>query len=455
MLLLGVALCLAWGVGAFGSVYPFAYQPLMMGCAIMGVAGLWIGRRRGSYPRALVLSLIGVGFVVVLQLVPLSHAALTLLSPDGLKLVQARDLATAIGESERHAISIDPRRTMLGLSFFASFAVLLIGVSRALTRQSAATLSATVMMLGVTLALVGIIQQATFNGKVYGFWVLAQGGSPFGPFINRNHFAGWMLMAIPLALGYLAASLARGKRETSTTRDFILWLSTKEASRITLTGFAIATMTLSLVLTFSRSGMIALPMAVAVTTVLWADRQQFARRRSVLLVACLLLFASAVGWAGFNEVFARFQTVDLISVNERPAIWADTVRIARDFWLTGTGLNTYGISTLYYQTAVPGLHLREAHNDYLQLAAEGGLLLGLPIFLAIACFGVEIARRFRADVGSIWWLRIGAVTGLIAIAIQSLVEFSLQMPGNAVLFAVVGAIAIHDGRRDAVALMSA
>jgi len=139
--------------------------------------------------------------------------------------------------------------------------------------------------------------------------------------------------------------------------------------------------------------------------------------------------------------------MDPTSTNERPAIWADTLRVVKDFWLTGTGLNTYGVSTLYYQTAVPGQHLREAHSDYLQLAAEGGLLLGIPIVLTIFAFALEVRRRFRQDTGSVWWIRMGAVIGLVAIALQSIGEFSLQMPSNAAMFAVVAGLAIHDGRR--------
>ncbi len=42
------------------------------------------------------------------------------------------------------------------------------------------------------------------------------------------------------------------------------------------------------------------------------------------------------------------------------------------------------------------------------------------------------------------WIRVGATTGLIAIALQSLVEFSLQMPGNAVFAVVLLALALHE-----------
>ena len=108
----------------------------------------------------------------------------------------------------------------------------------------------------------------------------------------------------------------------------------------------------------------------------------------------VFLVIAVVSWVGLDQIVARFAQMDPTSINERPAIWADTIRIAKDFWLTGTGLNTYGVSTLYYQTAVPGQHLAEAHSDYLQLAAEGGLLLGIPIVLTIVAFAWEVRRRF-------------------------------------------------------------
>ncbi|MBI4519635.1 MAG: hypothetical protein HY701_02265 [Gemmatimonadetes bacterium] len=108
-------------------------------------------------------------------------------------------------------------------------------------------------------------------------------------------------------------------------------------------------------------------------------------------------------------------------------------------------MNTYGIAMLHYQPVPGGELYIEAHNDYLQLAAEGGLLLGVPILLAAVLFVREVWRRFReaADDSRTYWLRAGAVTGLCAIAFQELFDFTLQMPGAAALFVVLVAIAIH------------
>ena len=91
---------------------------------------------------------------------------------------------------------------------------------------------------------------------------------------------------------------------------------------------------------------------------------------------------------------------------------------------------------MVYQEHELTLHFAEAHNDYLQLAAEGGLLLTIPAALCVASFVIAVRRRFSDEqsIGA-YWLRVGAVTGLVAIGLQETVDFSLQMPGNAALFA--------------------
>ena len=78
--------------------------------------------------------------------------------------------------------------------------------------------------------------------------------------------------------------------------------------------------------------------------------------------------------------------------------------MAADVRGTGSDLNTYAIATLFYPAVVPAHHLREAHNDYLQLAVEGRVLMDVPILIAFA--GVVIAVRSS---GSAYRARLGAV----------------------------------------------
>ena len=141
-----------------------------------------------------------------------------------------------------------------------------------------------------------------------------------------------------------------------------------------------------------------------------------------------------------------FDATDTAALSGRIPIWRGATSMAADFWGTGSGLNTYGVATLFYPTVVPAHHLREAHNDYLQLAVEGGLLLGAPILIAIAGFVIAVRRRLAASHDTAYWVRLGAVGGIVAVAVQSVVDFSLQMPGNAALFATLCGVALHEER---------
>lgn len=442
----GLFTTLAWGIGAFGSPYAWAYQPLLIACGTLGALGIWFGRKNSNHSLCLVCSFFLVSLAIVAQLIPMSIERLTSISPRAVDFFQL-NLSFSVGYQSSHPLSIDPQRTRLGLAFFSAFALLLIGTSRALRRESAIRQAGILVILGVALAVVGIVQRAMFNGKIYGFWEVSEGATPFGPNVNRNHFAGWMLMGLPVAVGYLFALVSRGLPQNPRLRNLLEWFSTAQSTRAITTGFAILVMALALVLTMSRSGMLSLAVAFTFASTVMARRQTGRMRRAVSVAFILFIVMTVVLWVGLETLQNRFSETSLEEINRRPAIWADTIRIVEDFWLTGTGLNTYGISTLLYQKALPGLHVREAHNDYLQLLAEGGVMLGAPIALALFAFAFEVRRRLREDVGSIWWIRMGAVVGLIAIALQSVVEFSLQMPGNAATFAVVAGLAIHDGRR--------
>ena len=384
------------------------------------------------------------------QLVPLSAATLALISPRAVDIHRQYDIAAAVGSRSTFAISLMPPRTAIALALFAGFALLLLGSARMLSNRSVRQLAAGLALAGVVLSLVGIIQRATFNGQIYGVWPLVQGGSPFGPFINRNHFAGWILMVLPLTVGLLGSILSRemvGVRPDFRSR--VLWFSSDSASRAILVAFAILAMSLALVLTLSRSGIASMAVALVCTSLVMARTRDTGRRpvRHVIPLCAAAAVLAAIASVGVDRIATRFAVAGPLDMESRQAIWADTLRMIEHFWLTGTGVNTFGTAALFYQVRLKGTHMQEAHNDYLQIIAEGGFVMAALVAVAIVLLAINIRRRLREDVGSIWWIRVGAIGGLVAIATQSLVEFSLQIPANAALFAVVCGVALHDGRR--------
>lgn len=442
-----------------GSEYAWAYAPLLVfsvAVALLGFTGT-----AGSPPahRGLVVALGLVVAAVLLQLVPLPARLVAAVSParESVNYQQLFATATfrevdAVAPASPDAprpLSIEPSRSWLGLAFVAAFALLLVGSVRGLGITGASGLARGIVVLGAVAAFLEIFQRASVSSVIYGLVIPRQLGHYSAPFVNRNHTAGWLLMALSLSLGHLAGCVARGMpKDMPAWRDRILWLSTSAASETVLTAFAIAVMAIAIVLTQSRSGALCLVLVTLLFGWWGVQRQASGSRRVLVLTHLVFVLAAAAVMGGVDAVARRFSEAPWRTFGGRIGVWNDAIRIIQDFPLTGTGLNTFGIAMLHYQTASPESHLVEAHNDYLQLASEGGWLLGLPLLILLGMFVTEVRRRFRAGAhdARAYWLRAGAVIALCAIAFQSAFDFTLQMPGAAAMFVVTAAVAIHDPR---------
>jgi O-antigen ligase len=139
----------------------------------------------------------------------------------------------------------------------------------------------------------------------------------------------------------------------------------------------------------------------------------------------------------------RIQDTVTVGMGGRLAIWRATLPIIRDFWLTGAGAGAYERAMMVYQPAPHETYFNHAHNDYLQWLSEGGLWLGIPGVIALLAGVRCIRRRVSADRTPIYWVRIGAVSGMAAVAVQSVWETGLRRPANTLLFAMLAAIAMH------------
>jgi O-antigen ligase len=442
-----VVVTLAWGVLAFGAVYPWASRTLAGLAAAAGLVSLGAGRTAGPRLNALLAAGALVLVCVGLQIVPMPPEWLIRLSPGALEVMAARDLTFVSPIWSRYTLSIDPAATRESLVLLTAFALFLVGMTRLLSTVGVRWLLRAVAVLATAIALIGIVQNAMHNGKVYGFWTPTfAGAEPFGPFINKNHFAGWMLMAVPVSLALLAGGIAHGvSRIRPDWHHRLLWLASKQANQLVLLSGGIVLMSLSLVLTMSRSGIIAFTMTLASTILVALARVGTGSRRFAVSLSLAALFCVAVGWVGLDAIANRFDQTDWRQLNSRRGAWADALSIARRFPATGTGMNTYGTATLLYQTHDTTRHYSQAHNDYLELLSEGGALVAVPVALLLVVFIREARARLREPVQSetSWWARVGALTGLAAIAAQETVDFSLQMPGNAVLCAALCAVALH------------
>jgi O-antigen ligase len=208
----------------------------------------------------------------------------------------------------------------------------------------------------------------------------------------------------------------------------------------------------ALAASLSRSGFVGLAAALACGAYFavrapaapHAHRDASPRVRAGTLLAVLgalviLAVATQVGPAAITERFGASRT----GIADRVTIWQETLPVVRDFWLTGTGAGTYLTSMAVYQRSNPGVIYNQAHNHYLQVAAEGGMIVGLPVLLALSAFARATLASLSADRSGMYWIRAGAAAGLFGVAVQSVWETGLTIPANAALAAILGAIAVH------------
>jgi O-antigen ligase len=165
--------------------------------------------------------------------------------------------------------------------------------------------------------------------------------------------------------------------------------------------------------------------------------------RLVAVGSIALLLAATATWKGIDVLAAQYGRTH--TLEWRLDLWRDSVAPLREFFLFGSGLNTYGTLMLLYPQTDPTVHAQQAHNDYLELAIEGGVLVIVPWGIAAALLGGTIVRAAaKPQDETSWWVRMGAVAGICGIAVQEISDFSLQIPGVTLLFATLVALATHE-----------
>jgi O-antigen ligase len=275
------------------------------------------------------------------------------------------------------------------------------------------------MSLGFFVSVFGILQHLTFNGKLYWFRVMRYGGYPFGPYVNRNHFAGFAEILIPVALVPLV--LGKVRRE----RLFLVSL------------FALVPI-VALLLSASRGGIVsfAVQLVILFSLLLVRRLQSKYMLAGGVLVLCAIL---AVSWIGVQQVLQRFtgyQALD-VSMGKRASMRRDTWRIFLDHPVLGTGLGTLQMVFPPYESSYDAKVVNHTHNDYLETLAETGILGALCCLWFLAVLFIESVKGLK-DLGGSFGaaLNLSGLVGCCGLLVHSLVDFNLHIPANALLFFV-------------------
>lgn len=446
-----ISLLIVLSTLSFGAVYPWGYLPLFAAGALVGLAGVIRSRGIPASTRAVSFGLLLAGLGIAAQLVPVPPGVLARLSPHAADLLSRQNLTFAANPGE-HPFSIRPAATVVALAGLGGFGLCVIGLPALFSKRDLRLLPRNLMLFAVPLALFGMYTREHNNGLVYGLWrtELRDYSNGFGPFVNRNHFAGWMLMATSLAIGIFCGRMESAfERVGPGWRNRLVWMSTSAANRIMLVGLAVLTMAVSLVWTVSRSGIVSFACALCIFAWLAARRRHVGQaRRAAVIISLGAVLLAGISWRGIDHLVRWF--ADTRDFSSRLEAWRDGWQVVRDFPITGTGINTYPDVMIFYQKHVLEVWMTHAHNDYLQLLAEGGLLIAVPTLIAAALLIAAAVRSLKAARHDSYeyWVRAGACVGLLAVAIQETVEFSLHIPANAFLFATLAAVALAPVHRE-------
>lgn len=276
-------------------------------------------------------------------------------------------------------------------------------------------------VFGFALAFFAILQSGAWNGKIYWFREIT-GSSPFGPFVNRNHYAGLVGMLIPLTLG--------------------LAFTRKSKEKQMLFGFFGLIMSVSLFLSLSRAGIISFFAGIGSLSLFLSWNKIRSRKRWAVAVFLFVLSLYLL-YIGIDPLIERFYKTD-VTHEARTAVWGNTLSAFKDFYLTGSGLGTFvNVFPLYSPEAVESLY-DHAHNDYLEYLLEAGVIgFALLIFFFISFIRCVVAGSWSGKAGI---LKISMLSSLATIAVHSAFDFNLHVPSNALMFSAILGMSIAISR---------
>jgi O-antigen ligase len=387
---IGLCLLLAFSVLAFGAVQVWSESLLEIGAALLFLFWAWLAYRSPE-PKISwnplhwpLLGFIGIG---LLQLLFHTTAYAFLTRIEVLKLAAYFLFFFLLGQAFR---------TRADLSMLAWFVVLFCFV----------------------VSLLAIIQHFTSGGEIY--WIVSVGidGDPWGPYVNRNHFAGFVELTVPVGLALL---VFRGLR-----RDLFPLM----------TLLAIVPLS-AMVLSSSRGGIVSSALEIGVLALLVRNQRALHGTRVAvvaLVAAVALLFIS---WVGASRAVERFSTLSPhdTSLARRVSMFRGAAHIFFDHPIKGCGLGTLIAVYPRYETAYDGRVVEHVHNDYIETLAETGLLGGFFGLIFLGTLYRQARRNFTAEQAHFSQaLHAGAIVAISGLLLHSFVDFNLQIPANAMLF---------------------
>jgi O-antigen ligase len=440
-ILLALAVLAPWPFGSTPAWAVRAVTLIALGTAI--VVSLAQARQGAlSLPRAPLWPLAAVVALGFIQLVPLPAGLHAILAPGSAEVWHPSEPAAAALMTEKaRPISVYPAATSAWLGLTGGLiALALLGVPALGRRRTMITAAWTLVGTGTLVAAYGIVARAVFGPLVYGH-IAVPTVSPLGPFVNKNHFAGYVLMP-----GLLALGLGRGLwRQAAADPE-----GPRTSPRALVAFAAAAIMILAVLSSLSRGGALGIVfgMAVFATVEILTARRPGSIGRvvvpaslGVLLVVVAMLLPSDA-----KERLSLTRWQGDRSASFRIEIWQDSLRAWMASPIAGQGLGAFADVLPRFKTTAGAFRVEHPENEILEMAVEGGLAAlsaGVMIVVGGAVLSVRAVRGHRDRV--LRGIVSGAVAGVAGLTAHGLVDFNLRIPSNATMFVALAALAVAPG----------
>jgi O-antigen ligase/tetratricopeptide (TPR) repeat protein len=390
-----------------------------------------------------ILPLILLLLYIVIQLIPFPPGLLKVLSPCAYSI--HHNASVLSGETAWMTLSINPGATLAELfrwATYVGFYVLTVQLlkNRDLLRKTVVVIA----IFGAILSFSSILQFYLTKDMALWFRHVPNNSMIVGPYICHNHYAGLMEMIFPVILALFFFHRPR-VRNSSLIKGIVEILSQEKANIHILIGAAALLTVTSVFVSLSRGGMLSLCLSLLLFFYLLFKRR-ISRSNALLVIALISLTALAIGWFGWDQIFDRFvklKNAQGVIHESRLDFWKDSINIIKDFPVTGSGAGSFIDIYPSYQTVNGTLTVPHAHNDYIQLAVETGIIgiLLAGSFIVVLFYKTYSVFLARKDAYSVY-IYMGSITGILSILIHSVTDFNFQIGANGLWFFFLAGLAV-------------
>ncbi len=334
----------------------------------------------------------------------------------------------------------------LRLSSYALFYLLTVQILTS-SKKLLITVKA-VSWLALSIALLAFLQRITAPETLFWFRQLAGGKTAFGPWVYKNHYAGFMVMLCPLVLSHFFMYRPTMEHLSTIKEKILSFFSEKGAATHLMMGFGTIVILASVFLTQSRGGILSIICSLLLFFILFFRQQERVEKLPLLMILIGVLVI--VGWQSWEPIWERFGIIidneTGVVQDDRLLIWKDCLQILADFPLTGTGFGTFVDIFPSYKTIPDHLLYEHAHNDFLEVLTDGGAIAGILALWFISSVLKTGYRNIllRQDNFSVI-LGLGTLSGLVGLLVYSIFDFNLHNGANGLYFAFFCGLLVSAG----------